>query len=382
MKQQQSSPLARICLALYLALIAYGSLYPLSSWHDAINPPLAYLTLSMPRYWTRFDALTNVLAYIPLGVLTVFACYPYLRRGAALLAAVLLGGLLSGSVEALQSFLPSRVPSNLDLATNILGSFCGALLGVWQTRAFLDHGYLHLLRKRWFVPAASRGLLALGLWPLAQLYPQAYLFGHGQVLPLISDWLSLVLDMPVDLGTLMFHGGELTTQQFWLAEVVITACGLCGAVLSMLWMLRAPAPRLALILLLTGSALASKTLASALVFGQENSLLWWTPGAQGGLLIGILMLYGLNFAPPKAQRKMAAFSLLLALVAINLVPSHPYFAASLQTWVQGKFINFNGAAQALALLWPMLALWCISHPDRHIHDKSPSVPAQQEKNEP
>jgi hypothetical protein len=63
-----------------------------------------------------------------------------------------------------------------------------------------------------------------------------------------------------------------------------------------------------------------------------------------------------------AQRRVAAFSLLLSLSVVNLVPANPYFLATLQTWVQGKFLNFNGAAQFLSLLWPFLAFWFLFHP--------------------
>ncbi|MBI3229363.1 MAG: hypothetical protein HYZ45_04020, partial [Burkholderiales bacterium] len=72
----QASPLARVCLVVYLLVISYASLYPLSGWHDAATPLLAFLTVTMPRYWTAFDIITNVLAYIPLGCLLVFALYP------------------------------------------------------------------------------------------------------------------------------------------------------------------------------------------------------------------------------------------------------------------------------------------------------------------
>lgn len=366
----ESSPLARIYLMLYVLLIVYASLYPMTGWHDAISPPLSYLNLTPPRYWTLFDVVTNIIAYLPLGCLVVFASYPRLQRWSALVLAILIGSLVSGSIEALQSYLPNRVPSNLDLFSNIIGTLLGALFAWWQTRAFLDHGYLHLMRKRWFVPQASRGLLSLGLWPLAQLSPQAYLFGHGQVTPVISDLLSDLIESPVDLIALAHRGKDLSVEQYWLAETIITASGLCGAVLSMLWMLRPAAPRLWLMVGLVFSCLTIKSLATALVFTPEHALLWLTPGAQGGLLIGVLMLAGLSFAPAIAQRRLAALTLLLSLVVVNLVPVNHYFNASVQAWVQGKFINFNGAAQAMALAWPFLAVWCVWHPDQYLYDKA------------
>ena len=87
-----------------------------------------------------------------------------------------------------------------------------------------------------------------------------------------------------------------------------------------------------------------------------------TPGAQGGLLFGSAMLFGLAFAPPIAQRRVAVTMLLISLMVANVVPANPYFAATLQAWVQGKFLNFNGAAQFLSLFWPFFALWFLLHP--------------------
>ncbi len=361
--------MARIYLLLYLLLIVYASLYPWSNWREAAAPLLDWIIPHMPRYWTWFDVVTNVVAYMPLGTLSVFSLYPHVRRLPALLLALLLGCLLSCTIETLQAFLPSRVSSTLDWATNTLGSLLGALFGVWQTRAFLDHGYLHLLRKRWFVASASRGLLAAGLWPLAQLFPQPYLFGHGQFMPVLSEFVSDLLDTPVDLQALMPHGGEFSIQQFWLSETMMSTCGLVGGVLAMSWLLRPGAPRLRLVLLLLAACLLAKTTACALVFTPEHALLWLTPGAQGGLLLGGLMLAGLLQTPPAVQRRTAAFTLLLSLVLANIVPVNPYFNASLQTWVKGQFINFNGAAQILALSWPLLAIWCVWHPT---HDQIPA----------
>jgi hypothetical protein len=109
------------------------------------------------------------------------------------------------------------------------------------------------------------------------------------------------------------------------------------------------------------SALAVKAMASALFFAPENAFAWLTPGAQGGLLFGTAMVFGLAFAPPVAQRRIAAVMLVISLLVVNIVPANPYFVVTLQTWVQGKFLNFNGAAQFLSLFWPFFALWFLLH---------------------
>ncbi|WP_017925063.1 VanZ family protein, partial [Burkholderia glumae] len=123
-----ASSLGRRLFAAYAALIVYASLYPFSGWRSLGVGAFDYLFAPMPRYWTGFDVVTNVLGYLPLGVLAVGALHPRVRGPAAVLAATLFGTLVSGAMEALQTYLPTRVASNLDLGANALGALLGALL--------------------------------------------------------------------------------------------------------------------------------------------------------------------------------------------------------------------------------------------------------------
>ena len=356
------SVFARGGLVFYLFLIVYASWFPFSGWRSNGLPVTAFLFAPLPYYWTKFDLLTNIVGYMPLGVLLVFSMYPRLRGVWAALLACVIGALVSAAMEAGQNFLPSRVPSNLDLLTNAAGVALGALGGALLTPAFLEQSRLLALRSRWFLHEASRGLIVLALWPLSQVYPQAYLFGHGQLLPIASDWLSDLWSTQIDLGALLRPNAELSAGQYWLSETIITACGFTGAVLTLLCLTRRRAPRLALALCLVAAALAAKTLASALLFSPDNAFAWVTPGAEGGLVIGMIMLAGLAFAPQVAQRRVAALALITSLVVVNVAPANPYFLSTLQTWVQGKFLNFNGAAQFLSLAWPFITLWFLYHP--------------------
>jgi VanZ family protein len=357
-----ASTFARVGLPIYTLLILYASWYPFTGWHDNGLHPLAYLFEPFPHYWTVFDVATNIIGYLPFGLLVVLALHPRVRAAGAVPAAIAAGALLAGTLEAGQTFLPSRVPSNLDLATNVIGACLGALAGVLLARTFLEQSRIRALRRSWFSPEASRGLIVLALWPLAQIYPQGYLFGHGHILPIVSTWLSDWLSTPIDLSALIRHEMEMTIEQYWLSETIITACGLTGAVLTLLCLLGDKAPRGRLALLLIAAALTVKAMASALLFAPENAFTWLTPGAQGGLLIGLLMLAGLAFAPAVAQRRVAALALIVSLFTVNAVPANPYFIDTLQAWVQGKFLNFNGAAQLLSLSWPFFTLWFLYHP--------------------
>ena len=360
------SPFARAALMAYLLLIVYASWYPFTGWQEIGVSPLAFLSAPFPRYWTLFDVLTNVVGYVPFGALLVLALYPRLRGAPAWLLASLAGVLVSGCMEAVQTFLPNRVSSNVDFFTNSFGVCAGALLGLLLTRPLLQRGRWRRLRQHWFAPEASSGLIVVALWPLAQIYPQAFLFGHGQLLPILSDWLSGWLSMPIDLGDLVRRGAELSVEQYWLSETIITACGMSGALLILLSLLQRQAPKLPLALLLLAAALTVKSLASALLFAPDNAFVWLTPAAFGGLVIASIMLSGLIFTRPQVQRRLAALMLLICLLLLNIIPANPYFIATLQTWVQGKFLNFNGAAQFLSLCWPFFALWFLLQPVRRI----------------
>ena len=361
------SPLARAALLAYLLLIVYASWYPFTGWRSTGLPPWTFMNLTPPRYWTGFDVAVNIIGYVPLGMLLVPSVYPRVRGAWAVLLTALLGVLVSGTMETVQVYLPSRVASNLDFLTNSIGCLIGAFIGALGARSYLNENRLYQLRQRWFAPHASQGLVLLALWPLAQIYPQGYLFGLGQVLPILSEWLSDWFDTGIDLVALLRPGADMSAEQYWLSETIITACGMTGAALTMLCMLRPAAPRGALVLAMLGAALVIKALASSLLFTPDNAWVWVTPGAQGGFLIGLIMLAGLAFAPQVAQRRLAVVTLLLSLVVVNTVPANPYFVSTLQGWVQGKFLNFNGAAQFLSLLWPFFTLWFLILPSHQLN---------------
>jgi VanZ family protein len=365
--RSRASPVARAALLAYLLLIVYASWFPFAGWRSSGLSPFAFINLQPQRYWTGFDVMVNIVGYMPLGVLMVLSLHPLVRRAWAVLVAAIGGILVSGTMEVVQNYLPSRVPSNLDLLTNSVGCLAGAVLGLLFAPLLLDHGRLQRLRRRWFAAHASQGLVLVALWPLAQVYPQGYLFGNGQILPLLSEWLSEWLDTDIDLIALIRGSAGMTVEQYWLSEIVITACGMSGAALTLLCLARRGSPKLWLMLALVFTGLLVKTLASSLFFSPDNALTWITPGAQGGFLIGLIMLAGLAFAPQVAQRRLAVVTLVLSLIVVNTIPANPYFVATLQAWQQGKFLNFNGAAQFMGMAWPFFALWFLLLPSHRLN---------------
>ncbi|MCX7216180.1 MAG: VanZ family protein [Burkholderiales bacterium] len=325
---------ARFGLFCYLVLVIYASCYPWAGWRNNGLAPWVYLFEGLPHYWTTFDLITNVVGYVPLGALIVFALYPRVSDRAAVLCAIASGVFLAVLLECIQSYLPSRVPSILDLITNTSGVLIGAIVGQRLSTPVLKQSRLRALKSHWFGARSSAGLIVVALWPLAH----------------------------IDIGKLFWRDFSLDVEHFLLAEIVVTALGMTAAVLTLLCQTRRQAPRAVLAIGLLLAATLTKALAHAVLFSPSDAFAWLTPSAASGLLVGAVMLAGLSFAPVAAQRRAAIVALLICLMLLNVLPSNPYFLSTLSEWVQGKFLNFNGAAQFLSLFWPAFALWILLQP--------------------
>ncbi|MDD5247978.1 MAG: VanZ family protein [Rhodocyclaceae bacterium] len=326
--------------AAYTLLAIYASLHPFSGWRDSGVDPTAFLTAGWPRHWTSFDLLVNVAAYVPLGFLWVPVCQPRLGRRGAVLLATLCGAALSLAMETLQNYLPSRVPSNVDLGCNALGTLIGALAGARWGHQLLDGGRLHALRMRLFLAGGigDAGLLLLGLWLLTQLTPETLLFGNGD--------LRGLLDLPAPLA---FSAGR-----FAQVEAAIV-CGQTLAVALLATRLERVSLRAPVLALLAG-ALAVKSFVLALSLGAAHGFAWTTYGAVAGLAAGIGLWLAATLLPAGLQKVVAALALLFATVLVNLAPDNPYLANTWQTWNPGQFLNFHGLTKLTSSLWPFLAL--------------------------
>jgi hypothetical protein len=189
---------ARAALLAYLLLIVYASWFPFSGWRSTGLPPLAFLNLQPQRYWTGFDVMVNVVGYMPLGGLLVLSLYPRVRGVWAVLVAAL-GGVLVSGIDGNRAELPAQPRALEPRPVHQFGRrLAGAIIGPCSPMPARPEPPVPAAR-RWFAPHASQGLVLLALWPLAQVYPQGYLFGNGQVLPMLSEWLSDWLDSDIDL---------------------------------------------------------------------------------------------------------------------------------------------------------------------------------------
>jgi VanZ family protein len=324
----------------YTLLALYASLYPFTGWRDTGSHPLVFLEAAWPRYFTGFDLAANALAYFPLGLLWVTALQRVLPQHIAFGIALLMGGGLSLGIEIVQNYLPSRVPSNLDVACNAAGALVGALAGLRWGAALRDGGKLHAWRERRFLsgPAGDIGLLLVGAWFLTQLNPETFLFGSGNLRGLIG--------LPAALPFAAEHFIALETATVAGQTLAITLIGT---------RLAANHPLL-LPLVLVAAALAVKSFALLVLMNGVHGLAWATPGSLAGLALGLVLWAGLVQAPPAALQMAAALALMLATVLANLMPDNPYMEDTLRVWQQGHFLNFNGLTRLVTALWPFLAL--------------------------
>jgi VanZ family protein len=365
-RQRRASPLARVAWFAYAVLIVYASLAPWSGWRDLGVSPWAFLTAPLPRYITGFDVAVNVAGYAPLGALGVLALHPKLRGARAVFVAAFAGVLLSAGIEALQTYLPRRIASNVDFAANAAGALLGAAAAAPFTEALIDRGRLARLRAQWFARDATTALLLLAFWPLAQIHAGPMLFGLGEVQPTLDAVARFFGFAAPQLGRSGFGPAE-----FVMAEAIVTASAALAAGLTLAAVAAPRAPRATLALALVIAALAARALAYAVQFGPERAFAWVTPGAVGGLAIGVLALVVASAGPPRALLRLASLAVMVLLVAVNVVPDNPYHAHWLQGWRPGRLEHFSAAARWIATLWPYaLLVWLLDRTFRRAGDSA------------
>ena len=324
-----------------MLLVAYASLYPLAGWRDVGLSPFAYLSAPWPRYVTVFDIAVNVVGYLPFGFLAVMALHPKVRGVGAVAAALAGATLLSLLLEALQSYLPARVPTNLDVLCNVAGAALGGAFGQHFT-PLIAGGPLSRQRAAAFQrgPGADFGLVLIALWLFIQLNPAALLFGAGD----LRDFLA------------PFEGRARRPEFFVFIEAFTTAANLVAVALILSALAQPGQPVRRMVLGAVLAALAVKAAAVAILMRAENVFAWLTQGAQLGLAVGIAVAMAAVGLPRTVRLALAAVLLMAATVLVNLTPPNPYLADSLKVWQQGHFLNFNGLTRLVSALWPFIAL--------------------------
>jgi VanZ family protein len=346
----------------YVALIVYASLYPFSGWRDQGIAPWEFLWSPLPpKYWTGFDIAANMAGYVPLGFLLALS---FLRRGnqwvvptsngIALAVAAFSGALLSLWMEALQTYLPARVPSNLDFALNTAGAAIGAVAAVGlEVVGGIDRW--SRFRVRWFIEESRGALVLLALWPAALLFPAAVPLGLGQVFErlegALADWL---MDTPF-LEWLPVREVELQPLVPGV-ELICVALGVLIPTLLGYSIMRTALRRAFFAVATVAVGVAVTALSAALSWGPSHAWAWLSLPVTFGLGLGFALALAMLPVPRRGCAALVLLSVVVHLSLLNQAPASAYFAQTLKTWEQGRFVRFNGLAQWLGWLWPYAVL--------------------------
>lgn len=338
--------LARYLAVAFTVLVIYASLHPFNGWRDSGVPMMDWVSAAWPRYYTRFDIAFNVAGYVPFGFLWTPVLRTRFGKTLAIAVVVGLGTFLSGTMETIQNFLPTRVPSNIDLASNTVGAFLGAVAGAKWGRTLLHGGRIDAWRERNVAPGmvGDAGLVLIGFWLLTQINPESLLFGNGD--------LRRALGME---PTLPFDVSDFFRIEAAIAAINTLAVGLVLVALRLKM-------RFVFFLVLLGMII--RALAAAILVESANAFHWITQGSVIGISVGCIALISAAYLPPASRRALAAVALLLATVLVNLAPDNPYLAEATMVWRQGHFLNFYGLTRLLSMSWPFLTLAWLLIPER------------------
>ncbi len=151
-------------------MVIYGSFYPWRFVQPNLpaSPPWILLHAWDVEFTRRFiaDVVINWALYVPVGMAGHLA---FLRRGrvASMLAPVVIGTVLSASIEMTQLYVPGRACSAIDLVDNIFGTIIGVALGL----AFEDYaGRIHPAATLRRIPD-RRALALLVCWAASLVFP-------------------------------------------------------------------------------------------------------------------------------------------------------------------------------------------------------------------
>ncbi len=340
-------------------VVVYASLYPFANWRDQNLLPWVFLSAPLPRYWTWFDVWTNLLGYAPLGFFLALSVLRGSRPGWPVSRATLSCAALSLVLETAQSYLPARVPSNLDLMLNTTGAWLGAGLAFLLERWGALQRWSEF-RARWFFPEARGALVLLALWPAALLFPASVPLGLGQVMERLEDAAVKLLQGTPFLQWLPLREVELQP----LLPGAVVVCVALGAVVPTLLgfgVIRRLWQRLVFLGLLLTVAVAATALSSALSFGPEHAWAWLDQPVRFGLAAALLWGLAALWLGTRPAAVLALVAVALQLALLNQAPSDPYFEQTRQVWEQGRFVRFNGLTQWLGWLWPFAALAYLLH---------------------
>lgn len=336
------SLLRRYLLAGYVLMLVYASLSPFAGWQEQGLGFIEVLASPFRHTYTAFDAITNCLAYLPLGMLLALTLRTYVASWRNLLITATGAMLLSLLLEYLQMYLPSRISSNADVLTNTLGTMVGGglVLVIAPTRWFVR-------ATQWRIDLFQRGhgvdfgLALLMLWMFAQINPTLPMLGNVFITESAHRIFVTMPEAPFNL---------------WESIAVALNLLMIGLLLQTLLRVRRDAA-IALMIVLCVVALA-KFIAAAVLLKSWALMLWLNSEAMLGIVVGILVLWAMHSLSRVALLWGTAIAALAYLVlALWVLDSGtPSTAMRLYHWRYGHLLNYNGMSQIVSGMFPLLLM--------------------------
>ena len=107
---------------------------------------------------------------------------------------------------------------------------------------------------------------------------------------------------------------------------------------------------------LIGVGVLVSALSAALRYSPEHAWAWLGLPALAGLGFAVLLGVLLLWTPPRLCLALLLLTAGVQLTLLNQAAEGAYFAQTLQSWEQGRFIRFYGVIQWLGWLWPYATL--------------------------
>lgn len=328
----------------YTLFIIYGSLSPFSGWHDQGLDFTEVLLTPFKQTYTAFDSVINLLSYLPFGLLIGLTARARFGALTSVTAGLIAGMLLSAGMEYLQMYLPMRISSNMDILTDSSGALLGAILAASITS------------WTWFFPRVTRwrnelfrhgkemdfGLALLALWMFGQINPSLPMLGNV----FISGTASQPF-VPPHLSP--FNGLE--------SSVVTLNLLMLGTL--MLTLLREPRHIVTGLLVVLSTVALLKFITAALLLKSWALLLWINSEAVLGMILGVALLFAALWLPRRSVIGIGAAVSLCDFVMVNFVfgNNSPAASTSIFHWHYGHLLNYNGLAQSITLVFPLLLLY-------------------------
>jgi hypothetical protein len=228
-------------------------------------------------------------------------------------------------------------------------------------------------RKRWFVRDAHFALVLMAIWPLALLFPVAVPFGLGQVWERVEDALTFALDGTAFEQWIPMRSFELEPLLPG-AELLCVVLGFLIPCLLGFGVIRQFGQRLFYMLVVLIFGLGVSALSAALSYGPSHAWSWMDVPVFWGLVCGCVLSFFFVMLSARTCWVFLMLALLVQQSVLNQSPESAYFAQTLQTWEQGRFIRFNGLVQWLGWLWPYtVLLYAISRLTASSHDDAHEI---------